>query len=99
MGPKMLKLKQWLKEQASAIKETKKKHKENQRLRNDNSLMGSLFVASRNYRHHHIAYSELKGRTRDQIEKPRQDNLPNEEKIQEIKERYTDGQETLRASA
>jgi hypothetical protein len=99
MRPKMLELKNWLKNKAVEIKETRKLHKEAQRTNNDNSYMGSLWHESYLYRHHHIAYSELKGRVRDQIEKPRQNNLPNEEKINKIKEKYTDGQETLRASA
>jgi len=99
MRPKMLELKDWLKNKAVEIKETRKLHKEAQRTDNDNSYMGPLWYESCLYRHHHIAYSELKGRTRDQIEKPRQNNLPNEEKIKKIREKYTDGQETICASA
>lgn len=38
-----------------------------------------------NYRHQHIAYCEVRGRTREQIEKPRPDNLPKEKLIQEYK--------------
>lgn len=44
---------------------------------------------SRDYRHHHIAYCELRGRTRDQIEKPGKYNQPDEKKIQAIKEAYS----------
>jgi hypothetical protein len=43
---------------------------------------------TRDYRHHHIAYCELRGRTRDQIEKPREDNKPNEYEINRIKTLY-----------
>lgn len=44
---------------------------------------------SQDYRHHHIAYCELRGRTREQIEKPGKFHLPNESKIQAIKEAYS----------
>jgi len=40
------------------------------------------------YRHHHIAYCELRGKTREQIEKPRQYNNPNETEIKRIKTAY-----------
>jgi hypothetical protein len=38
-----------------------------------------------NYRHQHIAYCEVRGRTRDQIEKPRPNNLPKEKFIETYK--------------
>lgn len=41
---------------------------------------------SRDFRHYHIAYCELRGKTREQIEKPRTDNKPNEKSIAAIKE-------------
>ena len=37
------------------------------------------------FRHQHIAYCELRGRDRKQIEQPREDNLPNETWIDKIK--------------
>jgi len=99
MKGKMLELKNWLKKEGLRIKETRIKHKNNQRLNNDNGLMWKLFTASRDYRHHHIAYSELRGHTRSEIENPREDNLPNEDWILSIKKKYFDEQETLRNSA
>jgi len=36
------------------------------------------------FRHKHIAYCQLRGRLRWQIEKPALDNLPNEKYIEEI---------------
>lgn len=48
------------------------------------------------FRHKHIAYCQLRGRLRWQIEKPALDNLPNEDYIQEIVDKHG---ETLRASA
>lgn len=99
MKTKRLKLKQWLKAEGPRIKAIRNKHKNNQRSNNDNGLMCKLFMASRDYRHHHIAYSELRGHTRSEIENPREDNLPNEDWILSIKEKYSDEQETLRNSA
>ena len=99
MRSKIKELKQWLITNATEIRETRKIHKENQSSRNDNSLMWKLCSKSRHYRHHHIAYSELRGKIREQIEKPRSDNLPSEKLIEQIKEKYTDGQQTLRDSA
>jgi hypothetical protein len=99
MKGKMLELKQWLKKEGLQIKEAKNKHKNNQRSKNNNELMWPLHKMSRDYRHHHIAYSELKGRTRSEIENPRDNNLPNEDIILSIKKKYFDEQETLRNSA
>ena len=39
------------------------------------------------FRHYHIAASILRGRTREQIEKPRENNLPNEKRIQQLVEK------------
>lgn len=36
------------------------------------------------FRHHHIAYSQLRGRTRDEIENPARDNKPSESYINAI---------------
>lgn len=36
----------------------------------------------------HIAYCELRGRRRDEIEKPREGNAPNEYMIQNLKNQY-----------
>lgn len=99
MGPKMEKLKYWLITHGTEIREIRKIHKENQRSRNDNRLSCKLYGASRDYRHYHIAYSELRGVIRERIEKPRKDNLPNEEWIKQIKEKYLDGQQTLCVSS
>ena len=41
-------------------------------------------------RHHHIAYCELRGLTRDQIENPAEDNEPCEHTIDSIKGKYTE---------
>ena len=100
MRPKMKELKHWLITKGTEIRETKKILKETQR-KHGPAWKWQLKVhdMSRDYRYHHIAYSELKGRTREQIENPREDNLPNEDYINSIKEEYWDEQPTLRASA
>ena len=49
-----------------------------------NSLLGD----SRWYRHYHIAYCELRGKTRDQIEKPGEYHKANELEIERIKNEY-----------
>jgi len=41
------------------------------------------------FRHFHIARCEMRGRTRDEIEKPGENHLPNEEKINNIKFEWT----------
>jgi hypothetical protein len=38
------------------------------------------------YRHQHIAYCEVRGRTREQIEKPKETNLPKEQLVQSYKD-------------
>jgi len=50
-------------------------------------LMSMLYYKSRDYRHHHIAYCELRGKTRDQIEQPKY-SKPNEYVISQIKKKY-----------
>jgi hypothetical protein len=100
MRPKMKELKHWLITHATEIRETRKLHKENQRSRNDNRLNCKLWNASNDYRHHHIAYSELRGKSREQIERPRENNLPSEDWIQDIKKKYWDEEpQTIRAGA
>lgn len=101
MGPKRLELKNYLKELAIEIREFKTKHKEIQRENcgGGSEYLPDIYHRQVTYRHHHIAYSELRGKTRDQIEKPRENNLPNEDRIKKIKEKYFDEQTTLCASA
>jgi len=101
MKPKRKELKNLLKKLAIEIKETKSKHKEVQRKQRGggSDYEWSLHRKSYDYRHYHIAYSELRGKTRDQIEKPKEDNLPNEDIIASIKKEYFDEPETLCISA
>jgi len=85
------KLKTYLKQTAVQIRETRAKYKEAQQanlIRVANKELFHLLCLSEDYRHHHIAYCELRGKTRDQIEQPRDNNAPNEFKIKEIKNQY-----------
>lgn len=82
-----LKLK--LKGMAEDIKKSNAVLKEAQR--NDygsSNLMFKLYLKRREFRHHHIAYCELRGRTRDQIEKPREHNEADEYTILNIKNAF-----------
>jgi hypothetical protein len=100
MRPKMKKLKHWLITNGTEIRETRKALKEAQRNNKATwKFQGSLISMTYSYRHHHIAYSEMKGRTREQIECPREGNNPNEDYIKEIKEKYWDEPKTVCASA
>jgi hypothetical protein len=49
------------------------------------------------FRHTHIAYCELRGRSRDQIEKPSESNKPNQSYIDKIKKEILDKYETEQA--
>jgi len=54
-------------------------------------LASQFAKKQRIYRHHHIAYAELRGKKRNQIEKPHAGNPPNEVEIANIKKRYAAG--------
>ena len=94
---KYLKLKNELKKLAKEIRYWKSKRKQDNR--GNYSLQNiETSVRTRKYefRHRHIAYCQLRGRLRIQIEQPASDNLPNERYIERIIEQHG---ETLRASA
>ena len=52
------------------------------------NLMFNLYIKRLDFRYHHIAYCELRGRTREQIEKPREHNEANELTILNIKNAF-----------
>jgi len=107
MKGKMLELKNLLKEKALEIRTTRQDYKQAQRdfeWSKSNSLLGDMEDLVHLYRSHHIAYSEMRGRTRDQIETPREGNEPDEIWIENIKAEYTEpveevDEEALRISA
>jgi hypothetical protein len=90
---KIYELKKILKEKASYIKNSRneaRKLKQNKQGLEAHKIHIGLVYYSTEYRNHHIAYCELRGKTRDQIEKPRVDNPPNERIIKRIKEMYSE---------
>ena len=86
------KLKNYIKETAPQLRITKAHHKEAQRdgqINRANKLLRELHGLQYEYRHHHIAYCELRGRTREQIERNvRNDHRPNETYINNILDAY-----------
>lgn len=53
------------------------------------NLQCQLPMDKQNYRHRHIAYCELIGRSRDEIEKPKKGNEPSEFAIEKVKSQYS----------
>jgi hypothetical protein len=47
-------------------------------------MLAELEKAVYEFRHRHIAYCTLRGRLRDQIEKPRPENKPNEKYVADL---------------
>lgn len=88
---KIYELKQILKDKAKYIKtsrNTARDFKQKGNGQKAHEIHLSLLSFSFVYRHYHIAYCELRGRTRDQIEKPLRANPLNEERIKKIKEEF-----------
>ena len=84
------KLKQELKETAKEIRTTRLQYKEAQRshlYRVQAKLGWQLDELTYDFRHKHIAISEARGKTRDQIECPRKGNEPNEALIAKYRDR------------
>ena len=95
----MRELKGWLKSTGIELKIMKNTYKNSQReFKANNNLLLDIIRLKREYRYRHIAYSELRGKTRSQIENPRSENMPNESAILKIKDAYRE-QETLCISA
>lgn len=89
---KISNLKKYLKEQAVLIKTNRTELKTFQKQNNgyDNGFFKTIKNISTNYRYYHIAYSLLKGKNYDQIEKPAENNKPDMSFIEEIKNAYTE---------
>src|SRR4030043_392970 len=94
-------LKEELKVSAVEIRELKNETKETQKKGNyAGSLQYALFKLSREYRHKHIAYCLMRGRSYEQIErKCREGNEPNKDLIQEIIHEYSQTEKDVRACA
>ena len=87
---KLEELKTIIKDSAISIKNNRKHLREEQRSQNPGSstLQRELYFETRTHRHRLIAYGELLGHERDEIEKPRENNLPSERLIAAIKDRF-----------
>ena len=84
------KIKEEQKQLASEIRE-KKKWRKNPPKSCKYCISGfvpELITLKYTYRHQHIAYCELRGRERHQIEVPAPDNLPNDSYIEKIKNEW-----------
>lgn len=91
-------LKETLKKYAIEIKYLKSKRK----LPNRENLSLSeielkIVQLKYHFRHHHICYCELRGRTREQIEKPSIYNQPNQSYIDKLKKQILEKYETEQA--
>jgi hypothetical protein len=75
-----------LKKYAIEIKYLKSKRKlSNRGNLSLSDIQSDLLKLKYEFRHNHIAYCELRGRTRERIEIPSEFNLPNEDYIKKIK--------------
>jgi len=81
-------LKNWLKDTAQQIRQARAESKEFQRQHNGSygSAHSKQVYLSWDYRHYHIAYCELRGRERSEIERPKKGNEPDETRIASIKD-------------
>ena len=107
---KYIEIKEELKTLARKIKKTREEYKKNQR-NGEYNLLWRIDADLRDliyeFRHNHIAMSIIRGHTREEIEKPAKDNLPNEHYITALVESYKkllypeeeDHEQTLRLSA
>ena len=89
MNEHLLKMKEEQKELARRIRSGKRGRKP--ALRDDedpdwNNLYWNKYV----FRHKHIAYCTIRGRSRQQIECPRKDNLPDEDYIKSFIEEFNE---------
>lgn len=89
-------IKQELKSLAKQIKNKKEEHKEAQRQNKDNLAWHVVSKFKYEFRHRHIAMSIIRGRKREEIERPASDNQPSEEYIKKLVEHY---EQTLRSDS
>ena len=101
MNEHLLKMKEELKQLASDIRNGKRGRKP--KFRTDDVIEDwkDLNWNRYEFRHKHIAYCTIRGRSRQQIERPREDNLPDESYIRSLIEEFNEairaGKERLTA--
>lgn len=100
MNKELLKMKEELKELAIHIRNGKSGRKPRFRNESNKKDWASLEYNKHHFRHLHIAYCTIRGRSREEIEQPRWYNKPNEYLINKIIDRYNaEREEALRTSA
>jgi uncharacterized protein YcsI (UPF0317 family) len=88
---KIFELKKELKELAQEIRETKdyaRGNKAREAGRGAGYYQCALLFLKRDFRHKHIAYCLMRGKTYEQIEKPRKGNETDQTLIKEIRDAY-----------
>jgi len=83
-------IKEEQKVRAKKIRERKKSRKQDKR--NGRSLwniVSEIASLKYTYRHHHIAYCEMRGRERHEIECPRDDHPASQYEIDRLKEKWS----------
>ena len=94
-------LRKWFRDTAEKIRTLRRRFKEHCKsgFKTDWTWRDSSeqWRLSTRFRHKHIAYCQLRGRERHQIEKPREDNLPNEDLIKIFMDEFSREPETVRS--
>lgn len=90
MNKSLLKMKKELKGLAKCIRNGKSGRKPRLRTEDNRIDWNRLIRNKSTFRHLHIAYCVIRGRSRQEIEMPREDNLPNEYYINSIIETYNE---------
>ena len=94
MNTKMKELKEEQKKRAADLKENKNGHKNSQRQGDAvaaDTYLCEVFSLKKEYRHKHIAYSMLRGRKYEEIERTcRDNNKPDFDYIDKIKASYAE---------
>jgi len=80
-----LQIKEYIKKTTDDIRKCRNNMKITKDVYEQSKFAGNLYTMKRQQRHFHIAYSELLGHIREQIEHPRKDNMPNEELVNTFK--------------
>ena len=89
---KLYTLKKYLKDQIKIIRASKKALKDHQKKHAgwDGGYFSTLKNISRDYRHHHIAYSMLKGKAYEVIERANTRIAPDMDLVKEIRDAHTE---------
>lgn len=94
-------IRSYLKEKASAIRKTRENLKIYQRENSgyDGGHFAGITELKRDFRHHHIVYSLINGRSYDEIECPAPGNEPDQQYLREIENAWRADKKDVRACA